>query len=249
MRTIAFVTQKGGSGKSTLAVSLAVAAREAGERVFLIDMDPQRSLGRWAEAREEGDLPVEFIAPAKLPRALAELEKNRIGLVIIDTPATDSSAAEAAMKAADLCVIPSRPTVFDLWSSDVTRSRIKALGKEYVFVLNQCPAMPDSTRVQDGMKALEAMGGLITPLIVARADFQEAARYGLGPTEYAPSGKAADETRMLWGSLKRRLSKIKSAAASKEPAKAAAPVKATAPAPAKAPAPSAAKPAARKAAA
>ena len=41
MRTIAFVTQKGGSGKSTLASSLAVTAMEAGERVFIIDLDPQ----------------------------------------------------------------------------------------------------------------------------------------------------------------------------------------------------------------
>ena len=39
MRTIAFVTQKGGSGKSTLATSLAVAAMEAGERVFKSTME------------------------------------------------------------------------------------------------------------------------------------------------------------------------------------------------------------------
>ncbi|MBV9136837.1 MAG: AAA family ATPase, partial [Hyphomicrobiales bacterium] len=36
MRTIAFVTQKGGSGKSTLATSLAVAAMQAGERVYML---------------------------------------------------------------------------------------------------------------------------------------------------------------------------------------------------------------------
>ncbi len=221
MRKIAFVTQKGGSGKSTLAISLALAAQEAGERVFLIDMDPQRSLGNWASAREGNELPVEFITPAKLPRAIAELEKSKISLVIIDTPSTETPAADAAIKAADICVIPARPTVFDLWSSELTRSKIKSLGKEFCFVLNQCPPMADSQRVQDGVGALEAMGGLLSPLVVSRADYQEAARYGLGPTEYAPEGKAANEMRQLWSSLKRRFNKMKSAA-TKEPAKIAA---------------------------
>lgn len=207
MRSIAFVTQKGGSGKSTLAVSLAVAAHEAGERVFLIDMDPQRTLSQWAAARGENDLPVEFVAPNKLGKALAALEANKVGLVIIDTPATESAASEAAIKLADICIVPSRPTVFDLWSSELTRQRIKALGREFVFVLNQCPPMADSARVQEGMSALEAMGGVLSPLVVSRADYQEAARYGFGPTEYAPAGKAADEMRQLWASLKRRLSR------------------------------------------
>lgn len=41
MHVLAFVTQKGGSGKSTIASSMAIAAHEAGERVFIIDMDPR----------------------------------------------------------------------------------------------------------------------------------------------------------------------------------------------------------------
>ena len=62
MRTVAFVTQKGGSGKSTLASSLAVAAHEQGERVFVIDMDPQSSLLSWAKTRGLDDVPVVMAA-------------------------------------------------------------------------------------------------------------------------------------------------------------------------------------------
>lgn len=209
MRTVAMVTQKGGSGKSTLAACLAVAAQEAGERVFLIDMDPQKSLTKWAHRRDDKEMPIETVSAAKLPEALAALAKGRVSLVIIDTPATDTPASDAAMKAADLCVIPARPTIFDIWSSEVTRGKLKTFGKEFAFVLSQCPPMQESQRVMDGAAALESMGGLLRPLIASRVAYQEAAREGMGTTEIEPDGKAAEEMRLLWASTKRRLNKIK----------------------------------------
>ena len=92
MRTIAFVTQKGGSGKSTIASSLAVTALEAGERVFILDMDPQQSLVKWSKTRGEADIPVEAVSPGKLNAALNALAKNGITLCIIDTAGTESPA-------------------------------------------------------------------------------------------------------------------------------------------------------------
>lgn len=53
MHIITLTTQKGGAGKTTLATALAVAAQEAGEKVVMIDLDPQRSLLTWAEARAD----------------------------------------------------------------------------------------------------------------------------------------------------------------------------------------------------
>ena len=145
MRTIAFVTQKGGSGKSTLASSLAVTAMEAGERVFIIDLDPQASLVKWSKMRGEVDVPVEAVTPAKLTTALATLAKNGVTLCIIDTAGAESPTANAAMKAADLCIIPSRPNVFDLWASEQTRKSLRDMNKPFVFLLNQCP--PSRVRV------------------------------------------------------------------------------------------------------
>ncbi len=215
MRTIAFVTQKGGSGKSTLASSLAVAAREAGEKVFIIDMDPQASLVNWAKARGAEAMPVEAVSSGKLAQALAMMEKNGITLVVIDTPGTDSVESKAAMKASDLCIIPARPNVFDLWASERTRKTLKEMKREFVFLLNQCPPAQQSARVEEGAKALEAMGGLITPLIAARVDYQEAARHGLGVSEYNRNGCAAEEMRKLWSSVKKRMGKAKAVTAKK----------------------------------
>lgn len=207
MRTVAFVTQKGGSGKSTLASSVAVAAHEAGERVFVLDLDPQMSLTQWSKARGQKDVPVEACTAAKLPTVLRALEKQGISLVIIDTPGSESAAAVAAMKVADLNIIPSRPNVFDLWASDQTRKVLKAERRDYVFVLNQCPPAQQTARVEEGVAALEAMGGMLSPLVLARVDFQEAARHGWGVTEINPHGAAAEEIKGLWGSIRRRLAK------------------------------------------
>jgi chromosome partitioning protein len=47
MRTIALINRKGGCGKSTTAVSVAAALGELGQRVLLVDLDPQGSASEW----------------------------------------------------------------------------------------------------------------------------------------------------------------------------------------------------------
>jgi chromosome partitioning protein len=218
MRTIAFVTQKGGSGKSTLAASLGVAAMEAGERVFMLDMDPQRSLMSWAEMRGRDDPAVEAVTAGRLASTLAALEENGFTLAIIDTPGVEGAASVAAMKSADLNIIPARPNVFDLWASETTRKALKEHRADFVFALNQCPPAQQTARIEQGAEALEAMGGLITPLILTRVDYQEAARAGLGVTELHASGAAADEMRAMWSSIKRRLARRAKAAPTRKAA-------------------------------
>jgi chromosome partitioning protein len=109
MRIIVFITQKGGCGKSTLAACLALAAQEAGERVYAFDMDPQKSLIRWAAKRKDNNLPVQAVSAAKLPAELSALTQRNVSLVVLDTPALESPATLAAIKAADLSVVPARP--------------------------------------------------------------------------------------------------------------------------------------------
>jgi chromosome partitioning protein len=209
MRTVAFVSQHGGSGKSTIASSLAVAAQEMNEKVCVIDMDPQGSLMNWARIRAAGDIDVLASGAARLPSVLASLERRGVTLALLDTPGAEGAASSAAMQVADLNIVPSRPSLFDLWASARTRTAIEEIGAKFVFLLNQCPPAPQTTRVQDGVEALEEMGGLISPLILARVEYQDAARRGRGVTELNPLGAAAQEMRGLWRSIAARLAPAK----------------------------------------
>jgi len=208
MHIIAFVSQKGGCGKSTLAACLAVAAQEAGERVFVLDLDPKKSIVRWGSKRNDPNLPVEAVPAARLPAALTALSKRNMSLIIVDTPVLESPRSLAAIKAAGFCIVPARPATFDVWASEVTGRKLKLMHKEFVFLLNQCPPFREASRVQEGIAALEAVGSLLRPHIAARADFLEAARTGKGVTEVDPKGAAAQEMRDLWMDLSRRLRPI-----------------------------------------
>jgi len=218
MRIVAFVTQKGGSGKSTIASSLAVAAQEMKETVCGIDMDPQASLMSWSKTRRASDVAVAASGAARLPTVLAQMKAKGCTLAIIDTPGAEGPASAAAMAAADLNIIPSRPSMFDLWASAKTRATLQEIGGDFVFLLNQCPPAQQSARVEDGVETLEEMGGLLSPLILSRVDYQEAARCGWGVTELNPGGAAADEMRRLWASVRTRLLRTKPRSAARRAA-------------------------------
>lgn len=196
MPIVSFVTQKGGSGKSTLAINCAVVAVQAGRRVLILDMDAQRTAEIWASNREAKTPDVMKIPPAELEKALGVAEEMRFEWVLIDTPGQDSPGTIAAIRVADLCVIPCRPSPADIQAITPTTDAIARLKRPGVVVLTQTP--PRSYRIAE---AGEALGDLlkVSPVnVVSRAVYQDALGAGMGVTEFEPEGKAAEEMRELW---------------------------------------------------
>jgi chromosome partitioning protein len=213
MLTISFVTQKGGVGKTTLAATLAVAAAHDGENVIALDLDPQGSLAAWGNRREgEGPtferLAVEKLDPDRIPELeaiLAALDRKGFTVAILDTLGADTASAHMAMKAADICLMPARPSRLDIEATGTTFRAITRMGRRVAFVLNQCPPMAKNSRSIEAAAGLRMLGVLADPLMSARADFQDSIAAGLGVTEYAPDSKAAAEAAAFWDWIKKEL--------------------------------------------
>ncbi len=204
MRTVAFLSQKGGAGKTTLAASLAVAAAGAGERVIALDLDPQASLVSWGERRKTAKAPINLVIEPlegeRLPqlRAIFEgLAEVGFTLAVFDTAAHAATARFLAL-AADICLLPTRPTRLDV---DMTAGTFRTAGLakcKAAFLLNHCPPTRLSSRTSEAAKTLMRLGALAEPTLSARMDFQDAIAAGLGVTEYAREGRAAKEIEALW---------------------------------------------------
>ena len=202
MKAIAFVTQKGGSGKSTLCINLAIAAMEAGRSVCILEMDRQATISDWAEHRDGEGPEVAQIDATQLDDVVARLRDYDYDYVFIDTPGVDSPGTLSAIRSADLCVIPCRPTPADLRAFKPTLAAIYRLEKRFAFVLNQTP--PRSYRNRDAADGLAVLGVLPDVNIVMRNDHQDAIGMGQGVTEFNPQGQAAQEVRKLWGWIEKR---------------------------------------------
>jgi len=197
MHTVVLATQKGGSGKSTLAIGLAVAAIEGEHRVALVDTDQQGTVSNWGRRRTLAEPLIERVASRiEIERALRLAKRSGITLVVIDTPATNNALSVSAIGAADLCLIPARPSPADIEAALPTLDVVRKLGKPFAFVLNQAP--PRGYRPSEATVALSAAGVLASPFIVQRNDHQDALGNGFAVTEFAPQAKAAEEIRRLW---------------------------------------------------
>ncbi|MGA7804629.1 AAA family ATPase [Bradyrhizobium sp.] len=211
MHTIVLATQKGGSGKSTLAIGLALAAQQAGHNVRLIETDKQGTLSNWQSRRGLVEPIVETVYDAgKIERRLQALERGGVTLSIIDTGAGINAATTAAIRYGDLCLIPTRPSVADIEATAQTVSVARAWRKPFAFILNQTP-IRGGNRVNDATTALDEDAPrdiaevLAKPFIMMRNDHQDALAAGLGVSEFAPSGKSAEEIRCLWHWVEARL--------------------------------------------
>ena len=191
MRTIAVCSTKGGAGKTTLTVNLADAAGTA----RVLDLDPQASACIRDDVRRGGgDRPamVDAVGVPRLAEGLDPLRRGGAAPTVLDTPAAADAATMAAARAADLVLIPCRPSLLDLAAISASLD-IAALAKvRAVVVLNAA-----SARGGRAAEAREALGAadrtVLAPSLGERAAFVHSFAAGGTAREFEPAGKAAGE--------------------------------------------------------
>ncbi|HPE73476.1 MAG: AAA family ATPase [Candidatus Competibacteraceae bacterium] len=195
MHIVSIVSQKGGAGKTTIAVNLAVAASISGTKGTVIDIDPQATASNWGDRRQAEMPQIISAQAARLPYILKQMEDA--SWVFIDTPPAISNTTMAAVKVADIVLVPSRAAIFDLDTLSTTLDLVRMGQKEAAVVLNAVPHR--GSDAQEAKAVIAAYGANIAPISMGhRAAFQHSATLGLGVMEHEPNGKAAQEIRELF---------------------------------------------------
>ena len=206
MKIISLVTQKGGSGKTTLTLNFAIAAMSDNDRVVIFDMDAQGTAKKWYERRIQESPALVDVTAGDLEKAVAGAKAQNFDWILIDTPGRDDAGQAAAIRAADFCIVPCRPSAADLEATPTTVETIKRLKKPYAFVLTQTP--PRSFRVREAQTGLSYMGLVCPTPIVLRNAYQDAQSMGLGVGEFEPDGRAAADVSDCWRWIIGRIEKV-----------------------------------------
>jgi chromosome partitioning protein len=207
---VTLVGQKGGIGKSTTAICLAMAARERGSDVLLVDADPQGTVRTWAEVANENGFSVPTVvamgATMHRPGQLDVVARS-YDLTLIDCPPRHGDVQRSALMMADVALLPCGPSAADAWA--LTSS---------LELVNEARALRDSleaciviTRKQGrtvlgkAARAVLAQSGLavLEAELSYRVSYQEALAAGSGVTQYCPRDPAAREVRALLDEVER----------------------------------------------
>ena len=218
---IAVANQKGGCGKTTLSMNLAgVLSGEGGLKVLLIDADPQASAQQWAMRAGEAGMSFEVMTHPHedIHRKVREMSHKGYDVILVDCPPGASqsvsgkdsltSISRMAILAADIVLVPVRPSMLDYLASHQLLPLLKDVGtlkdNQIVFiVINGKP--PGRTRTgEEALSVAEDVfrvdGVAVQVLrteVTARQAFVLAPTVGKTVTTYEPEGKAATEIRNL----------------------------------------------------
>lgn len=201
---ITVAQQKGGTGKTTLAANIAAGLAPA-RRVALLDIDPQKSLGRWhslrrARLQEAAALTFSDLSGWRLPAELERLKRDH-DVVLIDSPPQLDTDARVAVRAADVVLVPIQPSLPDVWAAEGTLKLAREERRRAHLMFNRT-APTSKLREQIAADLVARELPVLRSALGNRTGFAHAFAAGLGVTEAAPRSTAAAELRALLDELR-----------------------------------------------
>jgi chromosome partitioning protein len=150
----------------------------------------------WADRRASDSPHVEFLTERRLPEGL-KAAQGKFSLAIIDTPPAAGSQALMAAEAADLVLIPCRPSLIDLDAIRRTAHLTKSTGKPAFVVFNAAPHSA-TTLLEDARAIVQDVGFAACPVILReRSTYRACWPLGTAVKEAQPTSKAAHEISAL----------------------------------------------------
>ena len=203
---LAVLNQKGGAGKTTLSTNIARKLLLDGERVLLVDSDPQGSARDWSAASDGHCLTVVGLDRPTLDKDLTQVKEGYDWIIIDGAPQIQQMAA-SAIKAADLVLIPVQPSPYDIWAcSDLvelikTRQQVTDGEPKAAFVISR--AIKNTLLGNEIRQALTEYGlPMLINQTVQRQIYARSAAEGLTPMDAEPNGEATKEISALVREIK-----------------------------------------------
>lgn len=203
---VAILNQKGGSGKTTISTNLASWLHAQGESTLLVDLDPQGSATDWADQRQgDEDLCPVIGMGQSIARDLKKVARD-VDWVIIDGAPQVASLAVAAIKAADIILIPTQPSPYDIWACaelvDLVKDRQELMeGRPHAaFLVSR--AIKNSTLSSEILTALKGYElPIMRNVTTQKVDYPNTAKAGESIADLPKDNKARLEIRAIANEL------------------------------------------------
>lgn len=188
MRSIMVLNAKGGSGKSTIATNLASYYANTGNRVMLVDFDPQHSSLSWLNERPVGR---PGITGADASAGTVRTPRN-IDYVVYDTPAAvRGKDLTALVRRSQSIIVPILPSPIDMRAATdfiqeiLNNGRISRKETRVALVANRCRENTNIFHQLEDYLAKIRKAPFISVLRETQ-NYNRAAERGLGIFELAP---------------------------------------------------------------
>lgn len=204
MKCLTIAANKGGVGKTTLSALLAVKATSEYKQVFLIDLDPQKSLKSWWNKREKDKIDLIDVDHQNLSEVCDRI-KNKNAFLIIDTPPAHINIIQASIKVAHYVLIPCRPSPLDIEAIGETITLVEQHKKPFAFISNSSIA---GTQIGEQTLMLLSKYGQIAPSAIRQRVIYAMSMIDGHTAIEMPNKQVKEEIDALWKFINQEIRKV-----------------------------------------